>query len=256
MQTIEQRIEALERSNRRLRAAGVVCGILLVGVLVVGVNQEAEPKRHVYEHLYAKKITIVNDKSGASAVLFTDPDGGHLGLYGQGKTELSLFSGGQLMANSDGHVLFAVGANEGGSGSVETYNGQGKIMVQLTALAIGGGVISTYDGQGKQRAEMGATESGNGMVTTFSRQGKELVSLGATEDGNGMVTTFSGQGKDLVSLGASEGGGGKVTTHNGQGKELVSLGSIAGDGLYGGTGAVTVFDPTGRTKRGVLMTQE
>ncbi len=48
--------------------------------------------------------------------------------------------------------------------------------------------------------------------------------------------------------------GGFFYTYNGEGKELVSLSKVAGDDLFGGTGIVTVHDPTDRTRRGILTT--
>ena len=245
--TIEERIERVEKQNRRLKwamtATSVVVAAVLVGVIVAvvfAVRQPAPPTAlAVADVIQAKEFQVVDDVGSAVVTLRSWKLGGRIETR-----------------NHQGKRLFSVAAADDGSGTLSTYNAEGKELVSLGSTDEGHGALSTRSAEGKELVSLTAMEGGSGgALTTYNAEGKELVSLGMTEGGSGMVTTHNAEGKELVSLGMAEGGSGTVTTHNAEGKELVSLAVVDAEGVMDGTGMVGVYDPTGRTRRGILTTR-
>ena len=84
--------------------------------------------------------------------------------------------------------------------------------------------------------------------------GSSVVALRSWEHG-GRIETRNHQGKGLFTVAANDAGGGSLTTFNAEGKKLVTLGVVKAEGVMDGTGMVGVYDPTGRTRRGILTTR-
>ena len=123
-------------------------------------------------------------------------------------------------------------------------NDEGETTALFLTGIHGGGTLLLRNDEGMTRVALMANEKGGNLAlwgdagTGWRADPDRLQLAGST-------------GRPYVSIGRNEDGAGSVSTYNKRNKKTVELST---DDL--GHGLVTVHDPTGRTKRGVLTTQE
>ena len=129
--TIEERIERVEKQNRRLK--WVVTALCVVGVSAFVAGQAAP--EGVPDVIKAKKFEVINE----------------VGLPVVALRSWDKLGGGIDTWNHQGQSLFAVGANDAGDGSVATFNAEGKELVHLSATEGGTGAVAVFDPTGRRR---------------------------------------------------------------------------------------------------------
>jgi hypothetical protein len=168
--TLEQRIEKIERVNRKLRltvlcmAAGL--GALLwlradqtgLGWQAAAAAAEVQDAVPVQKLIRARAIQLVGDKG---QVLIS--------LHGTQRGNISTF-------NDQGKKMVALtgtSATSAGLGAIVTYHPEtGKKLVNITAIRQSDGAIFTYDAQtGKDLVHIGSDGSRGGGVNSFDRKG-------------------------------------------------------------------------------------
>ena len=224
--TIEERIERLERANRRYRLMFTLLGALAVCAVGISATQDHD----VPDLIQAKAFEVVDDEWNVLVRLRDLGGKGGLATYAN--------TGDILVGMTAGVTVDGKRA-----GFVSTFC-ERKTLVRLAVNTSGKGVVETLNGNGKTLVRLGASFDGVGMVTTLNGNGEPLVELGATVDGGGTVSTLNGKGKTFVKLGVSvDGPGGSVTTWNDQGKKLVAIGwDREGDG-----GTLSVYNKSGES---------
>jgi hypothetical protein len=143
MNDLEQRLDRLERSNRRYRFGLAVClGLLVVLVTAGFATQLPEPRPQepeVQDTIKARNIQLI----GANDVPIV---------------ELSDING---------------------NGAVTTFNREGDILVLLGITTTNHGAVATFDGDGGLLVETGANSEGGGRIRTFDAEGQRTASLPA-----------------------------------------------------------------------------
>ena len=130
METLEQRVAAIEQSNRRWKRSTVALGV--IALAVIGIAADEAPQ--IPDLVIARKFVAVNERGEPVAIL------GHtnnVGIVG--------------VSDSDGSMLFAASADDEGQGIVTTYDATGHKLVTLGASRSGVGHIATYQ-QGRMHS--------------------------------------------------------------------------------------------------------
>ena len=197
MQTIEERLDQLEKRNRRLTAALAVLTVTICAVVTVAATGEKDGEFNTVraDMVVARHIAVMNDAD---------------------------------------EFVVGLGATDAGNGAVRTHSAQGKDLVKLGSTVGGNGAVTTYQPNGKELVELTATVNGNGMVTTSAPSGQVLVALGSS-DSDGVVTTYAPNGQKLVELTATtDDTGGLLRVFNKTGEEVVQLHADEyGNGMVG-----------------------
>jgi hypothetical protein len=102
--TIEQRLDKLEKQNKRFKIAFTELAVALCGV----VSMAATDRVGVFEAVFAKAI-YVKDDSGIKVAIGVDSNGGFVSLY-----------------NKTGEEIVQLTADDYGKGEVRAYNRKGK----------------------------------------------------------------------------------------------------------------------------------
>lgn len=206
--TIEQRLDALEKSNRRWRAVTLLLGVALVAAFTVAATG---PKEEVPDVIRAKRFEVVNDKGDVLARVSSD-------YYGSGQVELYVLpnsirstsgtlgailsagtgtirdergrvmyaSGGSLMLRQDGCRLAFLGPATNpedthiSAGSLSLYDGYGDdhcrikysdLTVQI-GPAFNGSELALKNKTGEFVCTMKVDDYGNGVIGAWNRKGK------------------------------------------------------------------------------------
>lgn len=210
--TTEQRLDRLERQNRRLRTAlSFVVVVLLGGGLLALRSQDSVP-----DVLKAKAVQVV-DKDGnvlvnlASRTFAGDTWGYIETMTPEAQKLVSIDTTGSFDSvrrvgaintyHYEGKPLVSIGADFGGDnigtvGGLRTYNG-GTPMVSLGSTLDGGGYVTTIqmDGQRKGQRRRGSVagmgvQNGAGFVTTTGPKKGTAVWIGANKDGEAYISTW------------------------------------------------------------------
>ncbi len=152
---IEQRLDRLERQNRRLKGGlGLLLLTVVVGLLLGFAGQEKVP-----DVVKAKAFHVVTDDG---KVLLKLEDTLGLGIAGT-----------LTAMNGKGQILVRLAATTGGEGAVVTMNGKGQELVSLMATTDGEGMVTTLDGKGQALVRLVATARGEGGVLVHDPSGKK-----------------------------------------------------------------------------------
>jgi hypothetical protein len=149
--TVEQRLDQLEKRNKRLTVALTMTVVAMCAVVTMAATGLKDGD---FDTVTARTIFVTND-AGMPVVGLSTNDGGD----GIVKTH-----------SAKGNDLVALGAAVGDQGTVTTYQANGKALVALTA-SDNGGVAHVYNKTGESIAQMYADEYGNGVVWAGNRKG-------------------------------------------------------------------------------------
>lgn len=147
MQTIEQRLEALERSNRCWKTAGLTMGALLLAIS----SMAAALPSYIPDVLFARRVEIVNEQGQRVAVLGQVNGQGSLSLYDRdGKLQMlnSATDSGGLVSlwNGDRQLLRA--GNNGAGGTIDVLAGNGQAAVRIATSSTQTGYVGIADSNG------------------------------------------------------------------------------------------------------------
>ena len=150
--TLEQRLERLEKHNRRLTTALTLTVVAMCAVVTMAA---AELKDGYFDEVVARNIWVMNDAGEFVVSLGADDDG----------------NGAVLTQSTEGKMLVLLSSTVDGQGTVTTYYQlNGKELVDLGATD-NGGLIMVYNKTGEGIVQMGADEYGNGLVGAYNRRG-------------------------------------------------------------------------------------
>ena len=149
--TVEQRLDQLEKRNKRLTVALTMTVVAMCAVVTIAAT---ELKRGDFDIVTARQVGVTNDAGEVVVALGTDEDGD-----GMVKTW-----------SAKGKTMVELGATEGDKGMVATYQPNGKKLVKLSTNA-NGGFVDVLNKTGESIASMYADEYGNGVVWAGNRKG-------------------------------------------------------------------------------------
>ena len=174
MQTIEERLDQLEKRNRRLTAALAVLTVAICAVVTMAATGEKDGD---FDVVTAKAIFVKNDAGKVVVSLGATDDGDGL-VY---------------TTSAQGKDLVKLTATVDDEGTVTTFAPNGKMLVELGANAKKRGVGLRLDQLEAFRCDLVDADTG-GMVRVFNKTGEEVVQLRADEYGNGVVGAFNRKG--------------------------------------------------------------
>jgi len=169
----EERLNRLERQNRRLKYWTVV--MVLAGLALLIMGQALPPK--VHDLIRAKKIEVVSESGTRVILLESWARGGWISTF-----------------NEKGKILFDASATDKGSGTIHIFNSQGKEIVGLSATASGNGIISTFSSEGKTIVKISATRESSGVISTYDAGGTPLIGITARTNGEGAIVQYNRAG--------------------------------------------------------------
>ena len=129
--TIEQRLDQLEKRNKRLTVALTMTVVAMAAVVTMAAT---ELKDGVFDSVVAKRVFVKNDVGQIVVTLDTDDNGNGL---------VRTFS-------AKGKTLVKLSSTVNGEGTVTTFQPNGKPLVKLFATADGnGGLINVLKQDGR-----------------------------------------------------------------------------------------------------------
>jgi hypothetical protein len=150
--TVEQRLEQLEKRNKRLTVVLTMMAVTICAVVTMAATGE---KNGEFDMVVARTIAVTNNAGDKILVVW--------GLNNDGDGMVTTYS-------AKGNALVDLNSTMDGNGSVKTYQPNGKALVRLTANDNGGGVV-VYNKTGEMIADMNADDYGNGEVGAYNRKG-------------------------------------------------------------------------------------
>lgn len=225
--SLEERIERLERTNRRYRLMFTLLGVLAVCAVGISATQD----EGVPDVIQAKAFAVVDDEGNILVLLEETKGAGGVSIFDKTGDLLATMAfapvegkrAGVLGTYRGGKPLVMISAVPGGSGVIGTSNFEGKLMVEITTTVNGEGAIRTLKANGKPLVELGANTGGNGRIRTFNDQGKELVVIGGMAESDAMaLAVYNKTGEAVCTLRVDENGNGVIGVwdRNGKGRTL------------------------------------
>ena len=150
--TIEQRMDQLEKRNKRLTVALTMTVVAMAAVVTMAATGD---KIGRFDTVVARHINVRNHTGDTVVTLKANPIGGGL----------------VRTMSAKGEYLVMLSSTLDGDGTVKTYHPNGKPLVALSASGNGGGVV-VYNKTGEGIAQMGPDEYGNGVVGAYNLKGE------------------------------------------------------------------------------------
>jgi len=150
--TVEERLDQLEKRNKRLTAALTLMAVAICAVITVAATGD---KDGYFDTVIAKTVWVTNDAGGLVVTLAANDDG----------------DGFVQTMSAERKELVRLSSTVSDNGIVATYQPNGKELVKLTATD-NGGVIDVRNKTGERIVTMNADEYGNGVVGAWNRKGR------------------------------------------------------------------------------------
>lgn len=218
--TIEERIELLERTNRRYRLMFALFGVVAVCAVGIGAAQDTK----VPGMIKAKGFVVVDDEGNHLAFLGNDSDKGMLALL-----------------NERGRIFLSLSNDKEGTGSVTTWSEKGKRAVRLGSALNGAGRITIFNKEEVPVVDLAVNKVGSGGISTYNKKGMRVLMFGAA-DGDGMIALLNNEGNPSLVLSSLDNGG-YMTVYNKTGEPV---GSLEVD--ESGNGKISAWDRKGMGK--------
>jgi len=148
MATFEQRLERLEKSQKRYRFATV--GLLCLMVAGVSMGQG-----NGVENIVCRSLMVVKEGGGVGIYLRNSNTGGVISV-----------------ANDKDKETIMIGQNTYGDSLLKTYSRSGKNMVEFGGSDDQGGGVAIKNKTGERVVLLLADEYGNGVVGAYDRKGR------------------------------------------------------------------------------------
>ena len=126
----EERLAAIEKSNRRWKWSAAALGL---GLLVITTVAADKPSDAVPDVVYARKFVAINERGEPVAFM------GHAKNVGM-----------VSVADPEGALLFVASATDSGHGVASTFDNRGRKLVTMGANHAGDGHVAIYDQEGKE----------------------------------------------------------------------------------------------------------
>jgi len=165
---ILQRLEKLERQNRRMKLAGL--GALIIAGAILLMGQTSGPR--ALSEVKANSFLLVDGSGRTRAVLHMMEHGGPgLALYDENGKARAV-----LGVVSDGTPVFGL------------YGANGNMRATLTAFS-DGSKLDLFDANGKTRAGLAVASAGSATLSLFDANEKPMASLVEILDGSELALT-------------------------------------------------------------------
>jgi hypothetical protein len=175
--TMEQRLERLERDSRRWKAMTTLAMGILSLILLIGAGKSDETS--VPNEVQAHAFVLVDRNGTPLARLGLLPHGAWgLGFYDQGKKS---------------RIVLSVEGD--GASSISLFGKDGKGSMLLSANSTGASALRLVDTHWKTRATLATWPDGSPFLQLMDREGKDRALLRFTEvvaRGNGELIKRSG----------------------------------------------------------------
>jgi len=206
--TVEQRLDQLERRNKRLTVALTMMAVTMAAVVTMAATGLKDGH---FDTVTARKILVKNGAGHIVVSVSTDE-------WGKSTVEAQTIS----LKNYKGDSVVRLGSNTGtqvGDGYVSTSSVNGRPLVLLGSTNVGDGAVVTRSAEnGKKLVEL-TSNSSDGVVLVNDNQGRLLVQLGPSyPDSDTSVLVSNKTGVSVVSMGADADGNGAVGVWNRKGK--------------------------------------
>jgi hypothetical protein len=194
--TIEQRMDQLEKRNKRLTVALTMTVVAMAAVVTMAATGEKDGN---FDTVTARTIFVKNAEI-------------------QRRAEIGVVTARYInLKNKTGDYVVRLRANPAGDGEISTHSAKGNDLVVLSATTGGNGIVTTYQPNRKRLVELGATTGDNGRVTTYQPNGQPLLDLSGTENGGG-IEVYNKTGEGIAQMVADEYGDGLVGAYDRKGK--------------------------------------
>jgi hypothetical protein len=207
-QDLVQRIERLERENRRLKLSGGACVLALVGAVACGTSSspsesEAPPSTKAGQGtLVAQEIVLRAADGGDVARLGVD-DMGYPFLTmnkGERRAILTLNGPGLLMRGDGGHRSAFMGFDSSQATRLELTSNGTLDGLRLAVQADGSAGVYARDRQGRERASLEYLSTGLAQLTARDANGRVQGVLGYEERGVSHMLLLDGAGRRRAGL--------------------------------------------------------
>jgi hypothetical protein len=174
---LTQRLDRLERGNRRLRLAGVILLLALVAVGAMGqvlpkaVPKVVEAERFVVRDTRGKISATLGAGSGTTTPALSLAD--QNGKLRAGLAVLSDGAVGLVLADKDGNLRASIGLAADASSQVILYNKEGRGGAGLIVRADGAG-LTLDDKDGERRVMLGLNAYGFPSLHLSDKDGKVI----------------------------------------------------------------------------------
>ena len=174
--TVEQRLDQLEKRNKRLTVALTMTVVAMCAVVTMAATGDKDGD---FDTVTARRVYVKNAAGDLVVRLGAINDSGN---------------GVVMTRSAKGKDLVKLGATVDDEGTVTTYHPNGKELVKLTSTEGGGGSVTTYQSNGKELVDLGTSDNG-GLVYVFNKTGEFIAEMSADEYGNGVVGAWNRKGK-------------------------------------------------------------
>ena len=198
---VNQRLETLERSNRRLKKSLIALGTTMAVMLVMGAKMGMNDG--YFRNITAGSVTII-DKTGKELVTIGKQDdlGSGIRIYNdQGKRVVGIGisadqrGSGMLVADNNGVPRFGLGM-DGGVPSIAITDGSGNKIMALGGNEQGYGLV-IMDEKEVERAAIGY-KMGNSGVAIFNDKVEYLRGMVQRADGSHFTSYVNPDGKEVM----------------------------------------------------------
>ena len=186
---LEERIERLERTNRRYRLMFTLLGVLAVCAVGISATQDAD----IPDVIRARSFEAVNPQGEPKAVLSALSGAGKLTLVSDGEEHPAML----LLEDKAGQALFAAATletREGGAGFISTWTSTGKLLVMIQKSKDGdGGVVDLFDNS-KKTISLSTSKTGGGAIVVYNENEAIVAAMRADERNDGQVAVMDAYG--------------------------------------------------------------
>lgn len=230
---LRERLDRLERDNRRLKRVGVVIGVLLMAALGMGQT----PGKRV---ITANEFVLIDGKGEHRMVLAVKEEQPAFALYdghGQRRALLTLDKDGRpafALADANGEARLSLGLRHGGEPRLSLLDATGHLQLGL-GMVIGEPHFWMCDADREVRVRL-LLSAGKPELTMYGAEGRAHVWIKADNDGS-VIDLGGAAGEQQVILSATGGGhlelndegGGHVWVDADNHGSVIDLGGPAGE---------------------------
>ena len=237
METLAQRLDRVERENRRLKQAGVVALAVIAAVVLMGQATGSE----VAKVIQAEKFVVRDAAGTVRATLGSDPIFTELMLAddkGHKRFQLSVGSFGQFLSFLDSNgqqrmkmSTLGVPGSPLGVVGISVFDPNNRLQILLGTSTAGkaqtGPILLFADQDEKMRARLGLSEHGVPFLQLSDKEGTTRAVLSLTKNANPVLELRNKADRVNVRLGEGDDGIASLLFYDKHGQVRAMLGRDA-----------------------------
>lgn len=171
--SIEQRVAALERANKRYRLLLACVMVSACGLGLMGFGRHQVPDK-----IQAKNFEVLNDE-------------------GKVMVRISTFEGDGVVTTykPSGEILADILATKSGAGGIVLYDGAGKQNLVFTDVSGGGGSVRVNNSKGQTAVLLGRNGNQAGSMTIKNQNEKSILLFTGDTAEAGAIIAYDNDGK-------------------------------------------------------------